>query len=288
MMSRRRGIEIKSERELELMRQAGRINALALAAAASMVEPGVTTADLNEAAKKVLLEHDAKPAFVGVPGAYPYPEVTTISVNDVLVHGIPGNERLEAGDIVSIDCGTIYEGFVGDSALTAAVGDVSDEVKHLISVTQRALFIGIEKMRPGNYTGDVSAAIQQFVESQGLNVVRQYTGHGVGRSMHEEPQVPNYGRERTGIPLQTGMTIAIEPMVLAGDADTVILDDQWAVASKDGELTAHFEHTVAVTPNGPRILTVLDPGLDVPGAIQYNEYFAGKPDRVKAERSTRL
>lgn len=287
MMTPRRGIELKSERELETMREAGRINAMALAAAAAMVEPGVTTADLNQAAKQVLKEYRAQPAFVGVPGAYPYPEVTTISVNDVLVHGIPGIQKLREGDIVSIDCGTIYDGFVGDSALTVPVGEVSEEAEHLIRVTLRALFIGISMMQVGNLTGDVSAAIQGFVESEGLNVVRQYTGHGVGRSMHEEPQVPNYGKERTGVPLRPGMTVAIEPMVLTGGAETKVLDDQWAVASKDGRLTAHFEHTVAITPNGPWILTGLDQGVDAPGAIKYNEYFAGKPESIGVERSAR-
>jgi methionyl aminopeptidase len=276
MMNGRRGINLKSERELGLMRQAGRINAEALAAAVEAVRPGVTTDAINQAAAEVLQAYGARPAFVGVPGAYPYPAETTISINDELVHGIPGPRVLQEGDIVSIDCGTIYEGFVGDSALTVGVGQISDEAQRLLDVTRTSLFVGIAELQPGKRTGDVSAAIQAYVEGHGFQVVREYTGHGVGRNMHEDPQVPNYGQPGRGVPLRTGMTIALEPMVLSGSMETHILQDEWTVASKDGKLTAHFEHTVAVTETGPSILTLVDENLDEGVWIQYNDYFAGR------------
>lgn len=275
-MNGRRGINLKSERELGLMRQAGRINAEALAAALEVVKPGVTTDFINQTAAAVLRAHGARPAFVGVLGAYPYPAETTISVNDELVHGIPSPRVLVEGDIVSIDCGTIYEGFVGDSALTVGVGQISDEAQQLLDVTCESLFIGIAEMQPGKRTGDVSAAIQAYVEGHGYQVVREYTGHGVGRSMHEDPQLPNYGQAGRGIPLRAGMTIALEPMVLSGSYETRIMKDEWTVASKDGKLTAHFEHTVAVTEEGPLILTSIDQNLDEGVWIQYNDYFVGR------------
>jgi methionyl aminopeptidase len=275
-MTLKRGIILKSPRELALMREAGKINARALAAALEVVRPGVTTGEVNQAAAEVLNQSGAVPAFVGVPGAYPYPAETTISINDELVHGIPGDRRLEEGDIVSIDCGTIYEGFVGDSALTIGVGEISDDAQKLIRITREALFEGIKRMIPGNYSGDVSAAIQAHVEGNGFQVVREYTGHGVGRSMHEDPQVPNYGRKGRGVPLKPGLTIALEPMVMSGSFETRILSDRWTVASKDGRLTAHFEHSVAVTENGPWILTAMDEELDEGEWIRYNDYFAGR------------
>ncbi|MCK5634276.1 MAG: type I methionyl aminopeptidase [Anaerolineales bacterium] len=281
-MTSKRGIVLKSPRELALMREAGKINARALAAALEVVRPGVTTADVNRAAAEVLKKTGSVPAFVGVPGAYPYPAETTISINDELVHGIPGDRRLEDGDIVSIDCGTIYDGFVADSALTVGVGEIADEAHKLLRITREALFEGIKKMIPGNSTGDISEAIQVHVEGNGFHVVREYTGHGVGRSMHEEPQVPNYGRKGRGVSLKPGMTIALEPMVMSGSFETRILRDQWTVASKDGSLTAHFEHSVAVTENGPWILTAMDEELDEGEWIRYNNYFAGRVDPAVA------
>jgi methionyl aminopeptidase len=268
------------------MRAAGRINARALAAAVGVIEPGITTSKINAAAAKVLKAHGAKAAFVGVPGAYPYPAETTISVNDELVHGIPGERRLEEGDIVSIDCGTVHEGFVGDSAMTVGVGEINAEAQKLIDVTRESLFVGISKMVPGNRTGDVSAAIQEHVEKHGFEVVREYTGHGVGQSMHEDPQVPNYGLAGRGLPLKSGMTIALEPMVLSGSRETRVLKDRWTVASKDGNLTAHFEHTVAVTENGPWILTDKDEDLDDEIWIRYNKYFVGWPREFTGSRSS--
>lgn len=252
-----RQIHIKSPAELQLMREAGRINATVLAAVKALLQPGVTTADLNAAAEEVLREHGCVSPFKGY-GYPPFPASITVSINRELVHGIPSKKRkLKAGDIVSVDCGTVYQGFVGDSAFTAGVGEISSEAQKLLEVTEGALQAAIEKMRSGNHTGDVSAAIQQFVESRGYHVTREYTGHGVGRQMHEGPQVPNYGTPGRGMPLRPGMTIAIEPMVLVGTPATRSLSDQWTVVSADGSLTAHFEHSVAVTEGDPLILTVL-------------------------------
>lgn len=283
-MNLRRGVVLKSEAELEAMREAGRVNAQALAAAAAIVAPGVRTEEIDQAASEVLRAHGAKPAFLGVPGAFPYPATTTVCVNDELVHAIPGKRRLREGDIVSIDCGAIVDGFVGDSALTVPVGEVSTEAQHLINVTCEALFLGIDQMREGNRTGDISAAIQSHVEANGFNVVREYTGHGIGRHMHEDPQVPNYGLTGKGIPLRAGMTIALEPMVLAGSPETRVLADGWAVASADGSLTTHFEHTVAVTSAGPWILTLLDAPA---GGIGYNAFFVGLPARLRPAQPAR-
>lgn len=238
------------------MREAGRINAEVLAAVRALLQPGVTTADLNAAAEEVLRKHGCVSPFKGY-GNPPFPASITVSINEELVHGIPSRKRkLRAGDIVSVDCGTVLDGFVADSAFSAAVGEVSPLAKKLLEVTEGALYAGIEKMRPGNRTGDVSAAIQNYVESRGFHVTREYTGHGVGRQMHEGPQLPNYGEAGRGAPLRTGMTIALEPMVLVGGPATRILPDQWTVISADRTLTAHFEHTVAVTEGAPLILTV--------------------------------
>ncbi|MBN1538036.1 MAG: type I methionyl aminopeptidase [Anaerolineales bacterium] len=255
-MAWERGIIIKSQAELEAMREAGRVNALALEATRRMIKPGVTTQEVDEVATETIREHGAKPAFLGVPGAYPYPATVTVSINDELVHGIPGKRKIKDGDIVSVDCGTILDGFVGDSAYSMGVGEITDEVKKLLEVTEKALYIGIEKLRVGYRVGDVGATIQQYVESFGYHVPREYTGHGIGRSMWEGPQVPNYGTAGRGIPLRAGMAIALEPMVLVGTPQTRVMADQWTVSSKDGSLTAHFEHSVAITQNGPMILTV--------------------------------
>ncbi len=249
-------IHLKSPEEVGLMRAAGRLNAKVLAAVRELLQPGVTTADLNAAAEEILRKHGAYSPFKGY-GAPPFPASICVSINEQLVHGIPGKRKLQEGDIVSIDCGTVLEGFVGDSAFTAGVGEISATAHKLIEVTEQALQVGIAMMRAGNKTGDVSAAIQQFVEGNGFCVVREYTGHGVGRSMHEGPQVPNYGRPGTGIPLRPGMTIALEPMVLVGTSRTRVLpSDHWTVVSADGSLTAHQEHSVAVTEGDPLVLTL--------------------------------
>ncbi|MCX6055989.1 MAG: type I methionyl aminopeptidase [Chloroflexi bacterium] len=259
-MSWDRQITIKTAQELEIMKEAGRINAEALAAARVLIQPGVTTADLNEAAENVLKKYGCFSPFKGYPGPYPYPASTNVSVNYELVHGIPGKRKIKEGDIVSVDCGTVYEGFVGDAAFTACVGQVSPLAKKLVETTEQALYAGIEKMVAGNFVGDVSAAIQKYAESRGFHVTREYTGHGVGRAMHEGPQVPNYGVPGHGLVLRVGMTIALEPMLLVGTPATRVLPDQWTVSSADGSLTAHYEHTVAVTENGPLILTTQGDG----------------------------
>jgi len=255
-MSWERNVIIKSPDEIGILREAGRINALALAAVREQVRPGITTLELDRIAAEVIRSHGAKPAFLGVPGAYPYPATITTSVNEELVHGIPSKRKLKEGDILSVDCGTIYEGFVGDSAFTMGVGEISPQAQALIDVTEQALYVGIDKLRPGNRTGDVGAAIEQVVESKGYYLTRQYTGHGVGREMWEGPQVPNYGTPGRGMMLRPGMAIAIEPMVLIGTERTRVLPDQWTVVSADKSLTAHYEHSIAVTEDEPLILTV--------------------------------
>jgi methionyl aminopeptidase len=257
MMNSGRQIHIKGPDELKLMRQAGRINAEILATVKSMVEPGVSTADLDAAAEQVLKKHGCYSPFKGY-GQPPFPASICTSVNEELVHGIPSRKRiLREGDIISIDSGTVYEGFVADSALTVGVGEISAEARNLLEVTEAALGAAIEQMCAGNRTGDISAAIQSFVESRGLQVTREYTSHGVGRQMHEGPMVPNFGTAGTGLLLRPGMTIAIEPMVLIGTHQTRVLRDQWTVVSADKSLTAHFEHSVAVTEGEPLILTAL-------------------------------
>ncbi|MFZ1039864.1 MAG: type I methionyl aminopeptidase [Anaerolineales bacterium] len=251
-----RQVHIKSPDEVKIMRQAGRINAEILATMKNMIQPGVSTADLNAAAEEVLKKHGCYSPFKGYSQP-PYPASICTSVNEELVHGIPSKKRiLREGDIISVDCGTVFEGFVADSAMTFAVGKISPEAKRLMEITEGALVAAIDKMRAGNRTGDISATIQNYVESRGLHVTREYTSHGVGRQMHEGPQVPNYGTAGTGIPLRPGVTIAIEPMVLIGTHETRTLRDQWTVISADKSLTAHFEHSVAVTEGEPLILTV--------------------------------
>jgi methionyl aminopeptidase len=252
-----RKVIIKSAHEVDLMRAAGRINAAALQAAKTQIRPGVTTAELDAAAEEVILAHGGQPAFKHYPGPYPYPATTTISINDELVHGIPSERTLVEGDIVSVDCGTILDGFVADSAFSSGVGEINGDAQRLLDVTREALDIGIDKMRPGNRVGDVSAAIQAYVEKNGFFVTREYSGHGVGREMHEGPWVPNYGTPKRGLVLRPGMTIALEPMVLVGTESTRVLPDQWTVASADGSLTAHFEHSIAVMDGDPLVLTSL-------------------------------
>jgi methionyl aminopeptidase len=255
-MSWERNIVIKSPQEIAALREAGRINAKALDAVRQLIRPGVTTAELDAAAEEVIRKHGASPTFKGYPGPYPYPASICVSINEQLVHGIPGKRKLLVGDIVSVDCGSTFEGFVGDSAFTMGVGEISPQAQKLVKITEQALYEGIRQMRDGNRVGDVSAAIQAFVEDAGLYVTREYTGHGVGRQMHEGPQVPNYGIGGRGQILRQGMTIALEPMVLVGTSQTKVLPDQWTVVSADGSLTAHWEHSIAITDGEPRILTL--------------------------------
>jgi methionyl aminopeptidase len=257
MISWERSINIKTPYEIEIMQEAGRINAEALAAAVGLVAPGVNTAALNEAFEAVHRKYGVTSPFKNYPGPYPYPASICTSVNDELVHGIPGERKLMEGDIISIDCGTTYQGFVGDMAVTVPVGKISPETELLLKVTKQALDIAISKMVAGNTVGDIGYAVQTYVEGEGFYITKTYTGHGVGRNMHEGPQVPNYGKPGRGMRLREGMTIALEPMVLVGTTNTRVKDDEWTVASADGSLTAHYEHTVAITADGPKILTTL-------------------------------
>jgi len=239
------------------MREAGRINARALQAVHDIIRPGVTTAAMDALAEDVIRQHGGTPAFKNYPGPYPFPATLCVSINEELVHGMPGKRQLRDGDIVSVDCGTVFDGFVADSAFSAGAGELTPDAEQLLEVTEQALYIGIEQMRSGNRVGDVSAAIQEHVESHGYHVPREYTGHGVGRNMHEGPLVPNFGVKGRGIVLRPGITVALEPMVLMGTHRTRVLQDQWTVISADRSLTAHFEHSIAVTEGDPVLLTVL-------------------------------
>jgi len=259
-MSWERHITIKSKEELAIMRIAGRINAEALRAVYDAIKPGVTTGELNAIAERVHNSYGVYSPFKNYPGPYPYPASTTISINEELVHGIPGNRKLKNGDIVSVDCGTVYEGFVADSAFSAGVGNIDQKAYDLLKITEQSLYVGISKLKPGNRIGDVSASIEEFVESHGYYVTHEYTGHGVGREMHEGPQIPNYGSPGRGMKLQSGMTLALEPMVLIDAPETKVQKDRWTVSSANRKLTAHFEHSVAITDNGPMILSVLEDG----------------------------
>lgn len=256
----------KNDDEIKIMREAGRIVARIHEAMREAVRPGVSTWELDQIAARVIDQHHAKAAFLGYPpgSPYPFPATITACINEELVHGIPSKDRiLEEGDIVSLDVGVIHEGFVGDAAFTAPVGKISDEAQRLLEVTEQALYVGIENCVVGNETADVSSAIQAFVESHGYSVVREYTGHGVGRDMHEPPQVPNWWPKRRprmrgfrAYPLKPGMTFALEPMVNVGGPETRLLDDHWTVVTDDGSLCAHFEHTIAITEGEPFILTL--------------------------------
>ncbi len=250
-----RNVVIKNKAEIAIMRDAGKINFETLNAVREAIRPGISTGELDKIAETVIRDHGCVPAFLGYPGPNPYPATLTVCINEELVHGIPGKRILKEGELVSIDCGTIHEGFVADSAFSIGVGEISAEVKQLLEVTEKALEIGISMMVPGNRTGDVGAAIEEYVSSFGYFVPQEYTGHGVGRKMHEGPQLPNYGTRGKGIKLKKGMTIALEPMVLVGTSRTKVLPDRWTVVSVDGSLTAHFEHSVAVTNGKPFILT---------------------------------
>jgi len=235
------------------MRRAGHIVRQVLDEMRAMVKPGITTMDLERTAEKLIREFGAKPAFKGY---YDYPCVLCTSVNDEIVHGIPSENRaLKEGDLVSIDCGVVLEGYYGDSAVTVPVGAVTQDAKKLLDVTEQSLYKGIDAAVVGATVGDVGAAVQQFVESNGFSVVREFVGHGIGTRLHEDPQVPNYGTKGHGPKLREGMVIAIEPMVNAGKSGARLLEDKWTAVTEDGSFSAHFEHCVAVTNDGPMILT---------------------------------
>ncbi|MBI2873210.1 MAG: type I methionyl aminopeptidase [Chloroflexi bacterium] len=248
------GITVKSARELERMRRAGRIVALTIQALRQAVRPGVRTRELDSLAEREITRLGGRPAFKGYRG---FPATICVSINEEIVHGIPGDRMVREGDIVSLDVGAIVDGFYGDAAVTVAAGQVPDEVRRLLEVTEGALHAGIRAARAGARVGDVSAAVEAFVASRGqYGVVRQYVGHGIGRLLHEEPQVPNYGPPGLGVLLRPGMTIAIEPMVNLGTWETRVLGDDWTVVTADGSLSAHFEHTIAITDGEPQVLTV--------------------------------
>ncbi len=252
-MFKAQAIELKSPREIELMREAGRVVAATLDALERAVQPGVTTGELDRIAREELARRKAKPAFLGYHG---FPAALCVSVNSEVVHGIPSERRvLEGGDIVSLDFGCLLKGFYADAAVTVAAGKISEEAARLVRVTREALAKGMEALGPEARLGDVSSAIQRHVEAHGFSVVRDFVGHGIGRSLHEDPPVPNYGRAGTGTRLAAGMVLAIEPMVSAGGPEVETLQDGWTAVTRDGSLAAHFEHTVALTEDGPEILT---------------------------------
>jgi methionyl aminopeptidase len=247
-------IVCKSASEIEKMRHSGRIVREVLDHLRTLVAPGASTMDLERAAEQKMKELGAKPAFKGY---YDYPCVLCTSINEEIVHGIPSEKRvLKPGDIVSIDCGVVLDGYYGDAAITVAVGEaVSPELQKLLDVTEASLYKGIQQVLIGNAVGDVGAAVQEFVEANGFSVVRDFVGHGIGTKLHEEPQVPNYGARGHGTRLREGMVLAIEPMVNFGKPGTRVLDDKWTAVTADGSFSAHFEHCVAVTKDGPMILT---------------------------------
>jgi methionyl aminopeptidase len=245
-------INRKTPEQVEAMAAAGEIQARCLRMLRSKCRPGVTTAELDQSAERFIRSQGAIPSFKGYRG---FPGSICASPNTMVVHGIPGPYKLSRGDLLSIDIGVTYEGWVADAAITVPVGDPSEEANALLATTREALFAGIEQARPGNHLGDVSHAVQTRVEAGGMSVIRTLVGHGIGREMHEEPQIPNFGEPGNGPPLEEGMALAIEPMVNAGGPEVRMGDDGWAVYSSDGSLAAHFEFTVAVTVDGPRVLT---------------------------------
>jgi methionyl aminopeptidase len=248
-------IILKSAKELERMREAGKIVYLTHQELKTVIAPGITTLELDRIAEKVIRGYGAVPSFKGYNG---FPGSICTSVNDELVHGIPGNRKLKEGDIISIDIGACYDGYHGDSAWTYPVGQISPEARRLLEVTEEALYKGLEKALPGNRIGDISHAVQQVAENAGFSIVREYVGHGIGQGLHEEPTVPNYGLPGKGPRLKPGMTIAVEPMVNQGERHVKVLPDNWTVVTKDGSLCAHFEHTIAITEEGYEILTIAD------------------------------
>lgn len=249
-------IVLKTSRELQIMKEACRISANALKIAGEAVQPGVSTLEIDTIVRKYIEKQGATPSFLGYGG---FPNSACISVNNVVIHGIPSKKQiLKEGDIVSIDVGAFYEGFHGDNAYTFACGNISREAQQLLDATKESLYEGIKQATAGNRIGDIGSAVQRYVEERSYSVVRDFVGHGVGAKLHEEPSVPNFGTPGRGPRLIPGMTIAIEPMINQGKHHVRVLDDEWTTVTVDGSLSAHFEHTVAITPDGPKILTVAD------------------------------
>ncbi|MDR1244537.1 MAG: type I methionyl aminopeptidase [Endomicrobium sp.] len=257
MFFKKQAIEQKTAKEIEKMRIAGKVVGEILEKLSEIIKPGVTTKYIDEFSEKYIRKLKMTPAFLGVPGSrYPFPASACVSINNEVVHGIPNASRvLKSGDIVSVDLGVFYEGYYGDAARTYAVGSISDTAANLLKITELSLQKGIEKALSGNRLGDVSNAVQVVVEDAGFSVVRDFVGHGIGRNLHEEPQIPNYGKAGIGVKLLPGMVLAIEPIVNEGSYEVCMLDDDWTAVTKDGSLSAHFEHTVAITESGYEILT---------------------------------
>ena len=257
MFFKKRSIELKTSAEIEKMRVAGKAVAEILEKLAGIVKPGANTKEIDVFVEKHIRSLNMIPAFLGVKGiSYPYPASACVSVNDEVVHGIPNVSRiLKSGDIVSVDIGVIYEGYYGDAAKTYAVGSISGDAAKLLEITKLSLQKGIEQALPGKRLGDISFAVQKAAEGAGFSVVRDFVGHGIGRSLHEEPQIPNFGEPNTGVKLVPGMVLAIEPMINAGSYEVIMTKDDWTVVTRDGSLSAHFEHTVAITEDGNEILT---------------------------------
>lgn len=255
-------VDIKSKREIELMKEACRITALVHQEMKKAIKPGISTLELDKIAERVIRENGGTPAQKGYPsgekGVQDFPSTICASVNDELIHGIPSAKViLQEGDIVSIDLVTYKDGYHGDAARTYAVGKVSKKAQELMEVTKQAFFEGVQYAKAGNRIGDVCHAIGEFVQSKGYNVVKEFQGHGIGRSMHEDPGIPNYGKAGKGIKLEQGMTLAIEPMVMAGKPEILVLDDGWTIVTEDGELSAHYENTILITEKEPKILTII-------------------------------
>ena len=246
-------VTLKSARELETMRRSGKITAKVLTDLMKAARAGMTTGQLDAMAEKGIRELGGVPTFKGYHG---YSSSICASVNDQVVHGIPGDYVLKDGDLLSIDIGTTFEGYVSDTAVTVGIGNITQNARRLLDVTQECLMVGIAQMQRGNHVGDIGAAVQRHAESHGYGVVRELVGHGVGTAMHEEPQVPNYGKAGTGLQMRPGLVLAIEPMITEGGYEVEILKDGWTVVTADGKLAAHFEHTIAVTDDGPKILTL--------------------------------
>lgn len=247
---------VKTAREISKMKDACRISAEALRVAGEAVKPGITTYEIDTIVRKYIEKQGATPSFLGYGG---FPASACISVNNVVIHGIPSKKQiLKEGDIVSVDVGAFYEGFHGDNAYTFACGKISDEAQRLLDATKEGLFEGIIMAVAGNRVGDIGSAVQKYVEARSYSVVRDFVGHGVGAKLHEDPSIPNYGTPGRGVRLLPGMTIAIEPMVTQGSYEVRVLDDEWTTVTVDGKLAAHFEHTVAITPDGPKIMTLCD------------------------------
>jgi len=247
-------IIIKNNKEIDLMRAAGKIVAETLLLVEEKVRPGITTAELDSIAEEFITKHGAKPSFKGL---YGFPASLCISVNEQVVHGIPGGYVLKDGDIISVDCGAFINGFHGDAARTFGVGNISEEAEKLINVTRESFFKGIEYAKVGNRLTDISHEIQSYVEASGFSVVRDFVGHGIGRVVHEDPDIPNYGRPGRGPKLVEGMALAIEPMVNVGNYKVKTLSDDWTVVTSDGSLSAHYENTIVILPDGPEILTLI-------------------------------